>query len=71
MIEAIRGGVAVVSVFGSVMVFCVFFLLTDPQAIDKFSDETRATIGLISWIVLGWLGFSEIKSVFFDRRQNR
>lgn len=64
--EAIRGIIAVLSLFGALTVLCIF-LLTNPPAFDLLSDDSRFLVGLISFIIMGVAGVREIWNVFFAR----
>ena len=62
--EWLRGVLGIVSLFGAISILCIF-LLTDPPAMDKLSDESRDTVGLVAFIMLAGLGLGEIWAVFF------
>lgn len=62
-----RGAASLVFVLSGLVVF-VIFLLTKPPALDALSGESLAWIGLLTGIFTCGIGFREIRSIFFQKR---
>lgn len=67
LIEAIRGALAIITLFSVVPIVCVF-ILTKPPAIAKLSDDSRTVVGVVCSLVLIYLGLGEVDSVFLRRK---
>jgi amino acid transporter len=59
--------IAMLSVYGGIAILCVFDL-TKPPDIDKLSEESKLTIGLVCFVVLAIIWFAQIWSVFSKYR---
>ena len=63
--EAVRAAFALLALASGILASIVF-LLTNPPAIEKLSEEARALVGVVTLIITCAFGWREVRAVFFD-----